>query len=163
MNRQFSLAPRSRSSAALLLAVTLFALLMPTTLFARSTLIISKAKLSGNNFTLEGRLNTGETTVVDIYDGSGRPLGQTTVGADHHFTFSNADVDRPELLCSVRAATENASGSATVKGRDKACAKVPVCRILNPVGTLQASFNSDVLFKARASLKDASAKPLRME
>ncbi|NJD06454.1 MAG: cytochrome C [Methylococcaceae bacterium] len=126
-------------------------------------LVITQAIRSGNSLTVTGKLSKSPATVVDLYDSSGRPLGQATVDGNRRFSFSKADVDRPELLCSVRAKTGDAAGAAVVKGRAKACAKAPVCKILSPVGTLPAQFDTDVGFKAQAGLKDRSAKPLRME
>lgn len=128
-----------------------------------AVIAITQAEWKENTLSVSGKLRNSTATTVDLYDSSGRPLGQATVNGDHLFNLTRSGLDRPELVCSVVAKTRNSSASALVKGRDKTCAKVPACRIVAPIRSVQVAVNTDITFKAKAGLKDKSAKPLRME
>ncbi|NJD08073.1 MAG: cytochrome C, partial [Methylococcaceae bacterium] len=119
--------------------------------------------MSGGDLTLKGTLKKTTASAVDLYDSSGRLLGQASVDGHRRFRLSMADVDRPELLCSVRAKTGDASATVVPKGRPGACSKTPACRIVSPVGSLHVSVNTGVRFQAKAKLKDKNAGPLKLE
>ena len=128
-----------------------------------AVIAITQAEWKENTLSVSGKLRNSTATTVDLYDSSGRPLGQATVNGDHLFNLTRSGLDRPELVCSVVAKTRNSTASTLVKGRDKTCAKVPACRIVAPIRSVQVAVNTDITFKAKVGLKDKSAKPLRME
>jgi hypothetical protein len=130
---------------------------------AKPSIAITRAAWSEGILSVSGKLKNSAAAPVDVYDSSGRRLGQATVDGANTFSLTRSDQDRPELLCSIVAKTGDASGSAAVKGRRKSCAKTPVCKIVSPVGTVQAAANTNITFKAKAGLKDKSAKPLQMK
>ncbi|NJD05850.1 MAG: cytochrome C, partial [Methylococcaceae bacterium] len=130
---------------------------------AKPSIAITRAAWSEGTLTVSGKLKNSAATTVDLYDSSGRRLGEAPVDGKHRFTLKRANLDRPELLCSVSVKTTGGAVAVAVKGRAKRCAKVPQCKILSPMGSVTATVNTDVSFSAKAVLKDKKAQPLKME
>ncbi|NJD05646.1 MAG: cadherin repeat domain-containing protein [Methylococcaceae bacterium] len=161
----------SRSTRYALTGRIFFCLLICFSLFAEaayakvagSRITITQAKWAKGVLSVKGSVRHSTAVNVDVYDSSGRLLGQAPVDSRHRFTLMRNDLDRPELLCSVQAKATDATATVAVKGKPKSCAKVPHCKILSPVGGVAAMVNTDVSFSAKATLKDKKAEPLKME
>ncbi|NJD06661.1 MAG: cytochrome C, partial [Methylococcaceae bacterium] len=162
MSRPICNALAGRIFVCLLICLSLFAEAAHANV-AGPRITIGQAKWAQGVFSVKGTVRHGAAASVDIYDSSGRLLGQATVDSRHRFALSRTDLDRPELLCSVRAKATDAMATAAVKGRPKSCGKVPQCKIFSPVGSVATTVNTDVSFSAKATLKDKKANPLKME
>ncbi|NJD05647.1 MAG: hypothetical protein FIA97_04020 [Methylococcaceae bacterium] len=140
-------------------------LLLPAmaTATPKPAVAISQAKWAKGVLSVKGSVRHSAAASVDVYDSSGRLLGQAPVDGKHRFAITRNDLDRPELLCSVQAKATDAAATAAVKGRPKSCSKAPQCKILSPVGRVAAAVNTDVNFSAKATLKDKKAQPLKIE
>jgi len=145
-----------------LLAFAAFAIASAANAAPHPAMVLT-AKWNGHALTVKGKLKQGSATSVDLYDGSGRLLGQAAVDAKHRFKLARTDLARPESLCTVQAEAGEATASVAVKGRPKVCAKTPSCQIISPLGSVHAAANTDVSFRGQAALNDPEAGPLKME
>ncbi|NJD05648.1 MAG: hypothetical protein FIA97_04025 [Methylococcaceae bacterium] len=136
--------PFTRPMRLALRHILLMLLLLPAMVSAtpHPSVAISQAKWAKGMLSVKGSVRHSTAASVDLYDGSGRLLGQAPVDSRHRFNLMRNDLDRPELLCSVQAKASDAAATVAVKGKPKSCAKAPQCKILSPVGSVAAAVST---------------------
>ncbi len=130
---------------------------------AQAEIKISQAKWSRAAGQLLVKGKADDANPIAFSDTSGRQLGATTPKAGNRFEF-RVNIDRPELLCTVRARSGSAVAQRRVAGvPNPGCARFPQCQILEPLNGAVLGAHQSVSFRAAATLKDRKAEPLRLE
>jgi hypothetical protein len=87
-------------------------------------------------------------------------LGQSS-DSEHIFTIPQAELG--EIPCQVEARVGELKVSKAVSGASAECKKVPICKLLTPVGNIAIQANTPTRFEAQVALKDKKAAPLTIE